>query len=82
MKWSVWAFLFCALGIVIDSTVIWGTAGILGYVPPGAASRQVTNYLLVPLEVLDILFVLGAIASAYFAIRYRRPIMGKGRKGD
>lgn len=69
MSAAGWAFLFCVIGIVIDSIVIWGTVGFLGYVPSGLATQQVTNHLLLPLEVLDILFVLGAVASAYFAVK-------------
>ena len=62
-------FLFCVIGIIVVSVVIWGTVGFLGYVPSGLATQQVSNNLLFPLEVLDFIFIMGAIVSGYIAIK-------------
>jgi hypothetical protein len=69
MNGAAAVFLFCVLGIIIDSVVIFGTAGLIGYLPPGNPTQQVSNNLIIPLEVLDIVFVIGAIVSGYAALK-------------
>jgi len=70
MRPVVWLFLFCLAGIAIGSVVLSGELAIVNtlYVEPFGA-HQVTSNLIAPLETLILLFVIGAIVSAFIWLR-------------
>ncbi len=58
-------FLFCVVGVIIVSAILWGETFILNALPNGTAKEQVISNLVIPLEVMVILFAIGAVVSIF-----------------
>ncbi len=68
MSAAGWAFAFFVVAFILDTIFVVLAAGFLGLLPPSLPSQQVTNGLIVPMEILDLVFVVGAIISGYLAL--------------
>jgi len=64
-----WFFGICVVGIIISSVVLFGELYLFNALPSGQGKQLVASNLIGPLELLIVLFVIGAVISGYVWLR-------------
>ncbi len=69
MKTSAFFFLFCVVGILVDSAFLWGEYLIYNGMANGLSKQQLFQNLITPAWFIMGSFILGAVAFAYISLK-------------